>query len=351
MSLETVRLGRTNLKVTRLGFGGIPIQRLNEEDAVAVVKKCVELGITYLDTANGYTTSEQRIGKAIAGKREKLVIATKSMPVSPEVVKKNLHLSLERLKTDYIDIYQFHGVSTMKALDAVLDPGPAGMMATVKEAKKAGLIRHISITSHQIDVAKKAVQSDQFETIMFPFNFLSPEVAETLLPLCKEHDVGFICMKPLAGGMVDNATICFKYLLQFPEIVAIPGIEKISEIEEIHQIYQKPAKMTQAELRQMEEIKKELGTSFCHRCDYCQPCTAEIPISMIMTTKSFFKRSPPERFFGEMTTPAMQKAAACTRCGNCEERCPYHLPIRDRIAEQVEWYNTEKKKYLESCKK
>jgi predicted aldo/keto reductase-like oxidoreductase len=348
MSIETIRLGGTDLKVTRLGFGSIPIQRLNEDDAVAVLKKCLELGITFFDTANGYTTSEQRIGKAISGQRQNVIIATKTAPISAEVVKKNLELSLQRLKTDYIDLYQFHGVSDFKSLDRVLDP--EGPMQVMEEAKKNGLIRHIGITSHQIDVAKKAIQSGRFETLMFPFNFIASEAAEILLPLCKEHDVGFIAMKPLAGGMVNNAKVCIKYLMQFPHIVFIPGIEKVAEIEEIFKIVQGPAGMTRTDQRQMEKIKQDLGSSFCHRCDYCQPCTAEIPISMVLAMKSFHKRMPPERFFGEMVNPALQKAAKCTDCGNCEERCPYHLPIRKMIAEQIEWYEAEKKKYQASIK-
>ena len=196
MSLKTIRLGKTDLRVTQLGFGGIPIQRLKEEAAVAVVKRCLELGVNYLDTANSYSTSEERIGKAIAGQREKITIATKTMPGSPEMVKKNLKLSLERLKTNYIDIYQFHAVNTFKALETIL--APEGLISILEEAKKVGLIKHIGITSHQIDVAKKAIQSDRFETVMFPFNFITPEAADVLLPECRKHDVGFIAMKPLA---------------------------------------------------------------------------------------------------------------------------------------------------------
>jgi uncharacterized protein len=343
MSLRTVRLGKTGLNVTQLGFGGIPIQRLTQDDAVAVVNKCLELGIKFFDTANSYSTSEERIGLAVAGQRDKVVIATKTAPTSNETVRQNLKLSLKRLKTDYIDLYQFHGVNNLKTLDAILAPG--GMLSVMEEARQAGIIRHIGITSHQIDVAKKAVQSDMFETVMFPFNFITAEAADVLFPECRKHDIGFIAMKPLAGGMVDNAAVCFGYLLQFPDIVFIPGIEKIAEIEEICGLVGHPAKMTPSARRQMEQIKKELGPRFCHRCDYCQPCTAGIPISMVMTARSFYKRLPPERFFEGMVPAAMTKADACTECGKCEERCPYHLPIRQMIAEQRDWFAAECRKY------
>jgi uncharacterized protein len=343
MSLRMVRLGKTGLYVTQLGFGGIPIQRLTQDEAVAVVKKCLELGIRFFDTANSYSTSEERIGLALAGQREKVFIATKTAPVSREKIRENLKLSLKRLNTDYIDLYQFHGVNNFKTLDDIL--APDGLLSVMEEARKSGIIRHIGITSHQIDVAKKAVQSGMFETVMFPFNFVTTEAADILFPECRKNDVGFIAMKPLAGGMVDNASVCFQYLLQFPDIVFIPGIEKIAEIEEIHRLVSRPAKMTQSGRRQAEQIKSELGPLFCHRCDYCQPCTAGIPISMVMSARSFHKRLPPERFFEGMVPSGMAKAAGCTQCGKCEERCPYHLPIRQTISEQRQWFEAECRKF------
>jgi len=341
--VEKTRLGKTNMMVTRLGFGGIPIQRLSEDDAVAVVRKCLDLGITFIDTANAYTTSEERIGRAIAGRRQGLILATKSGARDREGVERHLNLSLERLGVDYIDLYQFHGVSTPEALKAVLDP--KGPRAVVENARKAGKIRHIGITSHSMDIAREAVKSDQFETIMFPFNFITSEPAEELLPLAREHDVGFIAMKPLAGGMLDNATIAFRYLLQFPDIVTIPGIEKTSEIEEIAGLYRGPKKMTEAETAEMERMREELGTEFCRRCEYCQPCPQEIPISTVVNITSFVRRMPPHRVFSGGIAAGMERAASCTECGDCEQRCPYGLPIREMIARQVAWFEEAKKDY------
>ena len=341
--MEKVRLGKTNMMVTRLGFGGIPIQRLSEEDAVSVVRRCLDLRITYIDTANAYTTSEERIGKAIAGRRKGLILATKSGSRNREGIEKHLSLSLERLGVDYIDLYQFHGVSTFDDLEKVLDP--KGPWAVVEDALKAGKIRHIGITSHSMDVAKEAVKSDRFETIMFPFNFITSEPADELIPLAKKHDVGFIVMKPLAGGLLDNATIAFKYLLQFPDVVTIPGIEQNWEIEEIARLYNEPKKMTGAEITEMQRMKDELGTKFCRRCEYCQPCTQEIPISTVMNITSFVKRMPPERVFTGGIATAMERAATCTECGDCEERCPYHLSIREVIADNVRWYEAAREEY------
>jgi len=341
--LDKVRLGKTNMMVSKLGFGGIPIQRVPEGETVAVVKRCLELGITYIDTANGYTTSEERIGKAISGQRKRLLLATKSLSRSRDGISRHLQQSLKRLGVESIDLYQFHGVNNSNTLDMILSPD--GPMAVLEEAKRARQVKHIGITSHQIDVAKEAVKSDRFETIMFPFNFVNSEAADELLPLAREHDVGFIAMKPLAGGMLENAAIAFKYLFQFPDVVPIPGIEKTHEIEEIVQVVKGPWEMTAAEQEEMQQLKQKLGTKFCRRCDYCQPCPAEIPISTVMAFPSFVKRLPPQLLFSGWIADMMEKTANCTQCGDCEERCPYHLPIRQMIAEHFSQYEVEKQKY------
>lgn len=344
--MDKIKLGKTGMTVSKLGFGGIPIQRVSEDEAVAVVQRCLDLGITFFDTANVYTTSEARIGKAIKGRREKIVIATKSTSRSREGVEGHLNMSLERLGLNYIDLYQFHQVGDLKSLELVLDL--KGPMAVLEKAKKAGVIKHIGITSHQIDVAKEAVKSDRFETLMFPFNFVACEAADELLPLCRKHDVGFIAMKPLAGGALDNVTIAFKYFFQFPDVLPIPGIEKPHEIEEIVQVLQGSPEMSDAERSEMQRLRGELGNKFCRRCDYCQPCTQEIPISTVMVIKSAIRRLPPERLFTGMFAEAVEKAANCTECGDCEERCPYRLPIKEMLHESVQCFQAAKQKYDKS---
>ncbi|MBI3931469.1 MAG: aldo/keto reductase [Chloroflexi bacterium] len=341
--MEMIRLGKTEMMVSRLGLGGIPIQRVSEDEAVAVVKRCLELGINYIDTANAYTNSEERIGKAISGRREGVFIATKTQSRTREGAETHLKLSLKQLAVESIDLYQFHNVADSDSFERIL--APDGALAAVEEAKRAGVVKHIGVTSHSLDMAKELVKSDRFETIMFPFNFITCEAADELLPLCREHDVGYIVMKPLAGGMLDNITIAFKYLFQFPDIVPIPGIEKIEEIEEIVQVLEGPWQMTEAEQSQMQRLREELGTRFCRRCDYCQPCTEEIPIATVMTSGSFARRLPPERLFSGMLAEALEKAAYCTACGLCEPKCPYGLPIIDIIAERAEWYQVEKREY------
>jgi aryl-alcohol dehydrogenase-like predicted oxidoreductase len=340
--MEKMRLGKSGLMVTRVGFGGIPIQRLDEQGAVTVVKRCLDHGVNFIDTANAYSTSEARIGKAIAGRRDDIIIATKSTARDQAGITKHLDNSLKQLGTGYIDLYQFHAVSDFKSLEMVLDP--AGPMAALEEAKRAGKIRHIGVTSHQIDVAKKAVESGRFETLMFPFNFVTDEAAAQLLPLCRKHDVGFIDMKPLAGGMIANANIAFKYLFQFKDIATIPGIEKVEEIDEIVGILNGPLELTEWDRAEMRKLKEQLGARFCHRCDYCQPCKEGIYISSVMTFPSFMARLPEEQIFG-FWSGLFDMAAKCSKCGECEERCPYHLPIRDMMEEYYDLYESKKRAY------
>jgi predicted aldo/keto reductase-like oxidoreductase len=340
--LDKVRLGKTGLMVNKIGFGGIPIQRLTEDEAVNVVRRCLDLGVNFFDTANAYSTSEERIGKAIRGRRDDVYIATKTGARTKEGIEENLELSLKRLGTDHIDLYQFHGVNDMATIEKILDPED-GLYRVFEAARQAGKIRHIGITSHQIDAAKAQIKTGRFETIMFPFNFITCEPADDLLPLCKEHDVGFIDMKPMGGGMLENAAVAFKYLFQFPDIVLIPGIQDVREIEEIMALYQGPHEITAAEHADMQRLTAELGTRFCRRCEYCQPCQQEIPISMVMSFPTFVKRLPPEWYLKSPFIPgAMEKAATCIECGECEARCPYNLPIREMIKESYNLYEKVK---------
>jgi predicted aldo/keto reductase-like oxidoreductase len=343
--MEKARLGKTEMMVSKLAFGSIPIQRVPEDEAIAIIRRCMELGITFIDTAIAYTTSEGRIGKAISGQREGLILATKSPARTREEMERHLKQSLEQLGVKSIDLYQLHNVSDFDAYEKVLEPG--GPLAVLQEAKRAGQVKHIGITSHNIDVAKEAVKSDRFETIMFPFNFITAEPFEKLLPLAREHNVGFIAMKPLAGGMLDNVAIAFKYLLQFPEVIPVVGIEKIHEIDEIIPIFEGPWEMTEAEQKEMLRLKEELGTRFCRRCDYCQPCTAGIFISQVMNLKSFLKRMPPDAVFSGQFAASFEKALECTECGDCETRCPYGLPVMEMVKEYSNQYQAEKKKYQE----
>ena len=334
--MKSVRLGKTGLMVSRVGFGGIPIQRLTEAEAVRVVQRCLDLGVTFLDTANGYSTSEERIGKAIAGRREQVIIATKTGARDRATAQEHLELSLKRLNVETIDLWQFHNVSTFEDYEQVL--GPDGAMEAAQRALEAGKVRHIGITHHSMDVALKAVPSGHFETIQFPFNFVTNEPAEKLVPLAQKYDVGFIAMKPLGGGLLDDASLAIKYLLQFENAVPDPGVEKVAEIEEIAAIVAGSWELTPEEWQEIERIRSEVGTRFCRRCEYCQPCPQGVRISMIVNLRSMCKRLPAGRLLEDWIAEAVKSAENCVECGECEEKCPYHLPIREMIAENIKFY-------------
>ncbi|MBN1887412.1 MAG: aldo/keto reductase [Thermoflexales bacterium] len=336
--MKMIRLGKTGLHVSRVGFGGIPIQRPSEAEAIRVIQRCLDLGVTFLDTANGYTTSEERIGQAIAGRREQVVIATKTMARERATAEEHLSLSLKRLNVETIELWQFHNVSSMEAYEQVL--GPGGAMEAAQRALQAGQVQHIGITSHSMDVALKAVASGHFETIQFPFNFVTDEAAEKLVPLAREHDVGFIAMKPMGGGLLDDASLAIKYLLQFENVVPDPGMEKIEEIEEIAAIVAGSWQLAPQEWQAIERIRAEVGTRFCHRCEYCQPCPQGISIPTVLHIRSFWKRFPVERMITGFVAEAIAGAKNCSECGECETKCPYHLPIREMIAENIAFYET-----------
>jgi predicted aldo/keto reductase-like oxidoreductase len=336
--MRKINLGATGMEVSEIGFGGIPIQRLSHDQAVSVVRRCLDLGITFLDTANAYTTSEERIGEAIRGRREDLVLATKTQARDGKGVAEHLALSLERLQVETIDLYQLHCVNTEDDYQKVVAPG--GPLDVVRRAQASGVVRHIGLSSHSMIMALKAVQSGYFETIMFPFNFIAHEAADELIPLALERGVGFIVMKPLAGGALDDATLAFKYLRQFPQILPIPGIERAAEMEEIVAIVEGPAEMTPQEQAAIERMRSELGNRFCRRCGYCQPCPQGVSIQALMILDSVIKRMPAANIFSGLAQD-VNSAEACIDCGECEEKCPYGLPIREMIQEHIELFRTE----------
>ena len=334
--MKTIRLGKTELRVSRVGFGGIPVQRLSENEAIAVIRRCLDLGVTFYDTATGYTTSEERIGKALAGRRDGVVLATKTPARDRETARAHLDQSLKRLNTDHIDIWQFHNVSTEEAYEQLL--GPGGAMEVAQEAIAAGRVGHVGVSSHSPGMALKAVSSGLFATIQFPFNFVTHEALEELIPLARQHDVGFVAMKPLGGGLLENARLAIKYLLQFDDILPDPGIQQVEEIDEIVRIVDGPWELTSQEQLEMDQIRAQVGTRFCHRCAYCQPCPEGVDIPTVLTIRSFHRRFPPERFRTGNIADAIAGARNCAECGECETKCPYHLPIREMLVENIAFY-------------
>lgn len=334
--MRSVDFGRTGLRVSCIAFGGIPIQRLTEAEAIRVVRHAFERGITFFDTANSYTTSEERIGKALEGCRDRVVFATKTGARDRSTALEHLHLSVMRLRTDFIDLWQFHGVSSLEEYEQVL--GPGGAMEAAQEALQMGKVRHIGITSHSLPIALKAIESGYFESVQFPFNFVATEAADRLVDLAEKHHVGFIAMKPFGGGMLQNAHLVIKYLLQYPNVVPDPGFETTAEIDEVVQIAEDPSPLTADDMREIERVRREVGTRFCHRCQYCEPCPQGVPISLMMNLPSFWKRFPRETFFGVWLAEGVARARECAQCGECERKCPYDLPIREMLVESIAFY-------------
>jgi predicted aldo/keto reductase-like oxidoreductase len=342
--MQAVRLGKTGLMVSRVGMGGIPLTRPTEGEAIRVVRRALDLGVNFIDTARGYGISEDRIGKAVAmvaDRRDSVFIATKGGGDKSGTLR-CIEDSLKHLNVDAIDLWQFHGVNTFEYLERVL--GSGGGMEGAQEALQAGKIRHIGFSSHSLKVALKAVASGHFETVQFPLNFVSNEAADELISLAKEYDVGFIAMKPFAGGRIRRANLAIKYLLQFDSVVPDPGVEKIEEIEEIVGIVNSDTwEPTPQEQKEIEEIRAKVGTRFCRQCEYCMPCPQGVHICGTLYLEILWDLWPPELYFarhsiGGYVTNAVESAKNCVQCGECEDKCPYQLPIREMIVENVAFY-------------
>lgn len=328
--MEYITLGKTGLRVSRMGFGGIPIQKVDASVTHALMERLAQRGVNYIDTARGYTVSEQFLGEALeGGLREKFVIATKSMARTKEAMARDIDISLKNLRTDYIDLYQIHNPS-MAELEQVLAPG--GALEALMEAKAAGKIRHLGLTAHMAAVFERALELDWVETVMFPYNIVETQ-GEELMAKCREKNVGFICMKPMAGGALEDARLALRFIRQNENVsVVIPGMYDIREIDENLAAVEDTSALTEDELQKIDTVRRELGTQFCRRCNYCQPCTAGISISGIFVLEGYLQRYGLGDWAQKRYDALNKKAGDCVGCGACEKRCPYQLPIRQMLA-------------------
>ena len=326
--MQYVTLGKTGLCVSRIGFGGIPIQRIEKEEAPALIDALIENGINYIDTARGYTVSEEWIGAAIDGKRDKFILATKSMARDKEGMARDIETSLRNLRTDHIDLYQVHNPS-MDQLDTVLAPG--GALEALMEAKAAGKIRHIGITAHAIAVFERALELDWVETVMFPYNIVESQ-CEQLLPVCREKNIGFIAMKPLAGGAIEDGEAAMRYIAANELVtIAIPGMYNADEVRQNAAAGANSEPLNEDELARVAKIKSELTGNFCRRCNYCAPCTVGISIPSVFLFAGYLERYGLADWAKGRYDSMKVKASACIGCGKCEPRCPYGLPIRQML--------------------
>ena len=321
-------LGKTGLKVSRMGFGGIPIQRTDAASVKELIRWLCDHGVNYIDTARGYTVSEEYLGEALEGIREKFVIATKSMSRTKEAMAADIDISLKNLRTDYIDLYQIHN-ATPADVETVTAPG--GALEALQEAKAAGKIGHIGITAHSAETFKIALELPWVETIMFPYNIVETQ-GEELIAECARRNIGFIDMKPLAGGAIEDATLALRFLCANENVtVVIPGMAEIKEAEQNLAAVENTAPLTAGEKMSMEAIRKDLGTHFCRRCNYCAPCTAGISIPGVFLMEGYLSRYGLEEWAKVRYAGMAKTASDCIECGVCETRCPYQLPIREMM--------------------
>lgn len=328
-------LGKTGIDAVRLGFGGIPIQRVSEAQAVETVVYALEKGMNFIDTSRMYTNSETRIGKALKQTDKKAAVATKSFSRSADGIRKDVEVSRKELQLDYIDLYQCHGISTEEEYRKVI--APDGAVAGLLKAKEQGLVGHIGVTSHSLDLLDKILDDDVFETIMVCFSFLEPAAKERIIPKALKKNVGIIIMKAFSGGVIEAPEAALKWVLSYPDTVVLAGVEDKARIDQDWNAFQGSYDLTADEQQKIQQICKEYDKRFCRRCDYCLPCTVGIPIQFAMGIPSLIKRAGPGILKTPMFSKMLDLAGKCTECGECMERCPYDLPIPDMIKENLQW--------------
>jgi predicted aldo/keto reductase-like oxidoreductase len=317
--MRSITLGKTGITVPQNAFGVLPLQRTDMETAVMILRKAYDGGMRFFDTARAYTDSEEKVGKAFAGMRDKVFIASKTHALTPDEFRKDLETSLEKLQTDYIDLYQFHQVNQC------WKPGDgSGMYECMLEAKAAGKIRHIGVTAHKIEVAYECVESGLYETMQFPFSYLSGEKEIRLVNMCHERNMGFIAMKSLAGGLITHAEAAMAFALEH-DVLPIWGIQRENELDEWLAFMDHDAVMTDEIRAFIEKEKQELAGDFCRGCGYCMPCPVGIKINLCARISLMLRRSPVSRWLTENSTAEMKKAENCLHCGRCASKCPYKL--------------------------
>lgn len=320
-------LGKTNIYVNRVGFGGIPIQRITQEETNKVIDELVNNKINFIDTARAYTISEEYIGNAIEGRREKFFIATKSMSRDYKSMKEDIEISLKNLKTDYIDLYQLHNVK-LEEYKTIFEDNKA--YKALVDAQKEGKIKYIGITSHSLETIEKAIEDEKFSTIQFPYNIIEDQ-ADEAFKKANEKGIGTIVMKPLAGGAIDDAKLAIKYILSKNYIdVVIPGMENIDQVKENVSVL-KDINITKEDEEKIIEIRSSMGKKFCRRCEYCMPCPLNINIPQNFLLEGYYTRYNLKQWAKDRYSSLKVKASECVECGLCETKCPYELPIRDML--------------------
>ena len=331
--MDRIILGSTGLCVSKNGFGALPIQRISKEEAVRLLRMAYEAGDDFYDTARGYTDSEEKLGEAFDGFRDKVVIATKTGAMNAEGFWRDLETSLKNLRTDHVDIYQFHNPPFVPR------PGDeSGLYDAALEAKRRGMIRHIGITNHRLAVAREAIESGLYETLQFPFSYISGEKELELVEACGRANMGFIAMKSLSGGLITNAAAAYAFAAQFDNVVPIWGVQRESELKAFLACIEEPPAMTDELRAVIGKDRAELGGEFCRGCGYCLPCPQGIEIFTCARMSLLIRRAPSAMQLTPESQAKMKKIEDCLKCGQCAARCPYGLDTPALLEKNYEDY-------------
>ncbi len=331
--MQTVTLGKTQITVNKNGFGALPIQRISTEDAVKLVRKAYHAGITFFDTARWYTDSEVKLGEAFDGMREKVYLATKTGATSAEGFWQDLETSLHNLRTDYVDIYQFHNPPFCPK------PGDgSGLYEAMQQAKEQGKVRHIGITNHRLAVAQEAIESGLYETLQFPFSYLSGAQELALVNKCQQQGMGFIAMKALSGGLITNSAAAYAFLAQYGNVLPIWGVQREQELDEFISYIDAPPALTEEMQELIARDREELSGEFCRGCGYCMPCPAGIEINTCARMSLLIRRSPSQAQLTEQAQAMMKKIEDCMHCGKCKSKRPYELDTPALLEKNYEDY-------------
>ncbi|HME41994.1 MAG TPA: aldo/keto reductase [Syntrophorhabdales bacterium] len=334
--MEKVRLGRTDLIVTKIGWGGIPIQRVSEQEAVPVIRAVLEMGVDLLDTARSYTDSEHKIGLALREVDRPVILSSKSQ-IKTAKIYDDVRESLKQLQAAKVHIYHLHNISKHEEYEQVMAPG--GGYEGLQRARDEGLIDHIAISSHSLDLLERVIEEGHFDVIMACYSFLEPGAAKKVFPAARKKDIGILTMKAFSGGVIEEAGPALRYVLGEEDIVPIPGTETLERARENWKIFQEGGALTEHDKERIEDIRKQFDRVFCRRCDYCQPCSEKIRIQFLIGLKTTIKRFGNQVQELKWMKDMIERARNCSACGECMSRCPYQLPIPELIKKNLEWYD------------
>lgn len=328
--MQKLILGRTGLEVSKLGLGGVPLAKISTDEAIQVVTTGLDLGVTFVETARGYWDSEEKMGKAIKGRRDKVVIASKANAKSAEEIRKRIEESLKAIDTDYIDLYQYHGCDTKEAYGHITKTG--GVLEGMLKVKEQGKIKAIGFSSHQLELVLEIIDDDVFDSAQLPISFMNVENHQKgLFEKAKQKNIGLIAMKPFGGGRLSDARLCMGYQLSLDNVAATVGVETCEQVRELVELTEHPPVLTESDRDEMESIRKELGTRFCRACNYCQPCPQDIKIYEVLWLPVYLKQWTINRVLTRERIEMVRHATNCTECGECEQRCPFDLEIVDGL--------------------